>query len=264
MLDSLPLRTLHEARNWSKADVYLSEWPPQSGRKVVVKDFKKRALWFRIVAGRYFLRREWHALRVLDGTPGVPRAIAKPDADSLVVEYVRGEALSEIPRRTISDATMDRLENLVRTLHERGVTHGDLHLENILVDEEGNVAMLDWATAHVFNHRNKAQQWLFEEWQALDLRAVAKVKLYHARHRVNEHDRELLEGGSRSYRFIKSLRRTSDKMRGKKSSGRLERAIKKVKAQAEQAAAANSGAPTPQAPRTPNAPQASTQNEGDK
>jgi hypothetical protein len=56
-------------------------------------------------------------LRVLDGTRGVPRAIAKPDADSLVVEYVRGEALSEIPRRTISDATMDRLEDLVHTLH---------------------------------------------------------------------------------------------------------------------------------------------------
>jgi tRNA A-37 threonylcarbamoyl transferase component Bud32 len=137
VLDTLPMRTLHAARNWSKADVYLSEWPPQSGHKVVVKDFKKRALWFRIVAGRYFLRREWQALRVLDGTRGVPRAIAKPDADSLVVEYVRGEPLSEIPRRTISDATMDRLETLVRTLHERGVTHGDLHLENILVDEDG-------------------------------------------------------------------------------------------------------------------------------
>jgi hypothetical protein len=79
---------------------------------------------------------------------------------------------------------------------------------------------------------------LFEEWQALDLRAVAKVKLYHARHRVTEQDRALLEGGSRSYRLIKSLRRTSDKMRGKKSSGRLERAIKKVKGAKRGAAAA--------------------------
>lgn len=227
------MRTLHAARNWSKADVYLSEWPAGSGRQIVIKDFRKRALWFRIVAGRFFLRREWNALRALNGTPGVPRPVAKPDADSLVVEYLPGTALSDISRRTVSDATMERLEELIHTLHRRGVTHGDLHLENILVDEQGNVTLLDWATAHVFDKRNKAQQWLFEEWQALDLRAVAKAKVYHARHLVTEQDQEFLEGGSRTYRFVKSLRRTSDKLRGKKSSGRLERAVSKVKAQSK-------------------------------
>jgi tRNA A-37 threonylcarbamoyl transferase component Bud32 len=220
---------LHEARNWSKADVYLAEWPPQSGRQVVVKDFKKRALWFRIGAGRYFLRREWHALRALDGTPGVPRAIAKPDADSLVVEYVRGEPLSEMPDRGLDDATMERIEKLVHALHARGVTHGDLHHENILLDEDGKVALLDWATAHVFDRRNKTQGWVFEEWQALDLRAVAKIKLYHARHRVSEQDYELLESGSRVYRAIKSVRRTMDKVRGKKSTDRFERTLQKVR-----------------------------------
>jgi tRNA A-37 threonylcarbamoyl transferase component Bud32 len=241
VLDGLPLRTLHAARNWSKADVYLSEWPAGSGCQIVIKDFKKRALWFRIVAGRFFLRREWNALRALNGTPGVPRPIAKPDADSLVVEYLPGTALSDVARRTVSDATMDRLEELIHTLHRRGVTHGDLHLENILVDDSGNVTLLDWATAHVFDKRNKAQQWLFEEWQALDLRAVAKAKVYHARHLVTEKDQEFLEGGSRTYRFIKSLRRTSDKLRGKKPSGRLERAVSKVKSQSK-----------PQQPRTQN------------
>jgi hypothetical protein len=54
------------------------------------------------------------------------------------------------------------------------------------------------------------------------------------------------------------LRRTSDKMRGKKSSGRLERAINKVKAQSERAAAATKDEP-PAASQ-----QNRTQNEGDK
>jgi hypothetical protein len=46
-----------------------------------------------------------------------------------------------------------------------------------------------------------------------------KGKLYHARHRVTENDRELLEVAHAVTVFIKTLRRTSDKMRGKKSSG---------------------------------------------
>jgi hypothetical protein len=53
------------------------------------------------------------------------------------------------------------------------VTHGDLHLENIWWTKKVTWPCLIGPRAHVFDSRNKAQQWLFEEWQALDLRAVA-------------------------------------------------------------------------------------------
>jgi len=228
---------LHAARNWSKADVLCGEWPVGSESQIVVKDLKRRALWFRVLAGRALLRREWRALRVLENTEDVPRALARPDADSLVIEYVRGRSLQQLslqqPENSVlPDETSESIENLVTQLHERGVTHGDLHRDNIMVDEDGNVALIDWATAHVFpQQRSALQEWQFREWRALDLRALAKIKLYHAPNRLTAQDVELLEGASGAYRVVKKLRRVGEKLRGKKREYQLESALQEWKAQ---------------------------------
>jgi tRNA A-37 threonylcarbamoyl transferase component Bud32 len=221
-LEHLPLQTIHEARNWTKADVLIAEWPPQSGRRVVIKDLKKRALWFRLLAGRLFLRREWHALRVLNGMPGVPGAVARPDADAIVIEYLQGTPVVEIKRGELSPEVLRRIADRVNTLHTRGVTHGDLHQENILVSDDGGVAFIDWATANVFSKRAREPRprgvkgWTFDEWRALDLRAVAKLKAYHAPETLTEDEREILElGGSRLYRTVKKARLAGERLRGK-------------------------------------------------
>ncbi len=235
-LERLPLRALHPARNWSKADVLLAEWPPDSGRRVVVKDLKKRALWFRVLAGRYMLRREWRALRVLQGLAGVPRVVARPDADSLVIEYVEGTPLSDIARRRLPEGALERIESQLSALHARGVTHADLHRENILIGENGAVWFLDWATASVFPaRRNAFKEWSFAEWRALDLRAIAKLKIFNARDALTEHDYALLEGGaSPFYRAVKAVRRASDKLRGKEElPDKIEIALRELRGQRE-------------------------------
>lgn len=234
VLDSLSRTPIHTARNWSKADVYLVEWPPDSGVQVVVKDLRRCPLWFRISMGRSFMRREWKALRVLDGTRGVPCAVAKPSVDVLVIEYLAGSALKNLkPKHYPREATL-QLEELVRALHARGVTHGDLHDSNILIEQNESgvqVFLIDWATALVWKlHRSAAQQRLFREFRSLDLRSIAKMKLFYDRDHLGEDEMQLLEkGGSTLYRGVKNVRRRFDKMRGKQSKGTLERRLERVR-----------------------------------
>ena len=234
VLDSLSRTPIHTARNWSKADVYLVEWPTDSGVQVVVKDLRRCPLWFRISLGRGFMRREWKALRVLDGTRSVPRAVAKPNADVLVIEYLAGVALKSLNPKSYPRAATLQIETLVRDLHARGVTHGDLHDSNILIEQNENgvaVSLIDWATALVWkSERGAAQQRLFREFQSLDLRSVAKVKLFYDRDHLREDEMQLLEkGGSTLYRSVKNVRHRFDKMRGKRGQSNLERRLERVR-----------------------------------
>lgn len=206
-----------------------AEWPPNSGERVIIKDLRGRSLWFRLLYGRHVLRREWKVLRALSGVEGVPRVVGRPHPDVLVMEQVSGTSLAKIGAVQLEQETVARLENLMANLHARGVTHGDLHADNILIDDAGNVHLIDWATAHLGGNRGGKASWLADEWRALDDRAVAKVKLMYAKHHVTENDLDILENRSRAYRAVKSLRRGLNKVRGKKLAASDDKIAAKVK-----------------------------------
>lgn len=221
----MPLESLHHARNWSKADVFGGE---REGIRFVLKDFHRAPLWFK-PAARNFLKREWRALRALDDVANVPRALSRPDADSIVIEHAPGRQMHKMKHGQVPHAAVQSLVDLVEKLHARGVTHGDLHQQNVLVDAQGGIALIDWATAHVFHRPRGARRWLFEEFRALDRRALAKIKVYHAPDLVTEEDLDLIRNGaSRAYRSVKKVRRMGELLRGKKRLGALERKINKL------------------------------------
>lgn len=216
-LSQLNLTPLHVARNWSKADVLLGEY---NGQKVVVKDLKPRALWFRLLGGRYSMMREWRALEALQGLKGVPAPIALIDADCFVMEFRDGTPSKKLPRGAVKPQTLQQLESLLSEMHRRGVTHGDLHGGNILVDNLGDISLIDWATASFFGpHPVGLKAVSFANWRALDERALLKVKLSHAPEEITPREREiLLNGPSALYRFVKNLRFLLQKLRGKNPS----------------------------------------------
>jgi hypothetical protein len=215
-LETLPRRSLHQARNWSKADVSLIEWPPQSGQLVVVKDMRTRPLWFRVLAGRALMWREWRALRALEDLSGVPSPLTRPDADCFVMEYKPGRQLDSMEKWEISGDAVEKIVALLAEVHRRGVTHGDLHSHNILLDDNGEVALIDWATACVFGARRLGPKAVsFDEWKALDERALAKIKCASAPLDVTPRERDLLlHGGSRAYRLIKGFKGWKERVRG--------------------------------------------------
>jgi len=100
----------------------------------------------RFVARR-LLARERRALRVLEDLEGVPELIeAAPGI--LERSWIEGTPLSRA--ESLPEDFFDRLDDLVRALHARGVCHNDLHKEqNVLVAADGWPALVDFQLASV-------------------------------------------------------------------------------------------------------------------
>lgn len=100
----------------------------------------------RFVARR-LLARERRALGVLQGLAGVPRLLEVAPG-VLERSWIEGAPLSRA--ETLPQDFFDRLDDLVRAIHARGVCHNDLHKEqNVLVDADGWPALLDFQLASV-------------------------------------------------------------------------------------------------------------------
>lgn len=225
-LAELELEPLHVARNNTKADVYRFEWPPASGRYAVLKDMKPRPAWFRLTGGRVFLRREYRALKALEGIAGVPRALARPDADAIVMEWHSGTPAMNSENGAMSEAALENVARIIAAAHARGITHGDLHRSNVLLAEDGGVTLIDWATAGVFGLRRRGSKaFTFAEWCAIDLRAVAKFKARHAPHCLSPHEKDLLLNGSKIYRLVRTAGFKIRKMLGHTRAKPPERAV---------------------------------------
>lgn len=132
-----------EARNLSKAEVFLVK---DGERPLVVKTLARRPAISRGLLGGFLLRREGRMLARLEGTPGVPRLVGAT-ARTLVVEWAPGKTLFELRKRGISPETAERIEGVVRGVHERGFAHGDIGRRDVLVDRDGTVSLIDFATA---------------------------------------------------------------------------------------------------------------------
>ena len=74
------------------------------------------------------------------------------------------------------------LERAVRMMHARGVAHLDLrHRSNVLVGEDGEPILIDFASALCFHPGGVAARWLLPLFARYDLRAVEKwrQRLHH-------------------------------------------------------------------------------------
>ncbi|HEX8464308.1 MAG TPA: hypothetical protein VF627_06800, partial [Abditibacterium sp.] len=79
-----------------------------------------------------------------------------------------------------------------------------LHRSNVLLTPEGEVTLIDWATASVFRRKKSLfKSFTFAEWRSLDVRAVAKLKARHAPESVSGEEKEALLNGSKIYRLVR-------------------------------------------------------------
>jgi RIO-like serine/threonine protein kinase len=132
-----------EARNLSKAEVFLVR---DGDRPLVVKTLARRPAISRHLLGGFLLRREGRMLAKLAGTPGVPNLVGA-SAATLVVEWAPGRTLFELRKKGIPPETAERIERVLRGVHERGFAHGDIGRRDVLVDSDGAVSLIDFATA---------------------------------------------------------------------------------------------------------------------
>ncbi|HEX5054778.1 MAG TPA: phosphotransferase [Planctomycetota bacterium] len=124
---------------------------------------------------RLMIRREHRALSALAGLADVPAVVVGARGVARR-SWLPGQPLSvarELPRDYF-----DRLEELVRAMHARGVCHNDLHKEgNILVGDDGRPALIDFQLASLHPRRGRS----FGLRAAEDLRQIQKHRSLYCR-----------------------------------------------------------------------------------
>ena len=146
------------------------------------------------------LLREFEAYRRMDGLRGVPECYGLLGGRYLVVEFIRGTPYRQANWTDRANWFRDFLE-ILQSIHERGVSHGDLKSKpNILVTEDEKPCVIDFGTA--FLHKpgfHPLNNWFFEYDKRLDINAWVKHK-YHGRYAdAVEEDRQLLNYGRIEY-----------------------------------------------------------------
>ena len=171
VLQRLDRRRLSSGRNATKACVDVIRY---GGRELVIKDVSSRPLWVRAFLGPLQLRREARAYARLADLRGVPAFVQVIDRQAIALERIQGAPLRDVPRGTLPASFFDALEDLVASIHARGVAHGDLHHGDVLVGPGPEPYLVDFSTAAFASPGSPGL--LFSQWRASDLRGVAKLR----------------------------------------------------------------------------------------
>ena len=149
------------------------------GQRAIVKDYSVSGWLLRVLVGPWLIRREEHLYHLLQGTPGVPRLIGRLDRHALVIEQIPGRACSEYPEGSLPAEFFQRLEQVVRGIHTRGVVHCDIkNRSNIVVTDALEPYIVDFASAFTREGRfSPLRRFAFERFRLDDERAVVKARL---------------------------------------------------------------------------------------
>lgn len=181
----------------------------RDGLELVVKSAMGRGP-VRSVRQRTLLR-EYEAYQRMEGLQGVPRCFGLVDGRYLVLEFIRATPYREAAW-TDRERWFKELLAVLRSFHDRGVSHGDLKSKsNILVTHDQKPCVIDFGTAfirkpgfHPVNNR------LFEHGCRMDINAWVKHK-YHGRYEdIEGDDLELLDYSAVEYYVRKFSGRRTD------------------------------------------------------
>ncbi|MFN8606752.1 MAG: hypothetical protein U0931_04430 [Vulcanimicrobiota bacterium] len=163
-----------------RARVRLLQWP--DGSQALLKDFSRSSWLYRMTLGRLAISNEARAYQLAEGVVGVPRLLARPQPDSLVVEGVQGRSLNTIAREDhdLPFGIVDQARDILARLHGIGVAHGDLghDADGILGRDanviwgEGQLYLIDFASA-VYRDRSPAP--MFEAVCTYDRLLITKL-----------------------------------------------------------------------------------------
>lgn len=174
------------------------------GQHLVVKAAMGRGL-VRKVRERTLLR-EYQAYQRMDGLAGVPRCLGLVDGRYLVLEFIQAR-----PYRDATwvdrDRWFDELLAVLRSFHQRGVSHGDLKSKsNIMVTADEKPIVIDFGTA--FLHKpgfHPVNNYLFEHGRRMDINAWVKHKYHGSYENIAGADLELLDFSHIEY-YVRKIR----------------------------------------------------------
>jgi hypothetical protein len=183
LLDRLTPEKILPGRNGTKADILLLL---DKGNRVAVKDYRPRSFLVRNTIGRFLIRRETRAyLSAQANGPveGLAPFLGRPGPFTLATAWLDAVPLAVAAsgsRGRLDPDLFDRLDQILDHLHENCFALADLHHRDVLVSAEGDVFIVDLATAYHFqNHFSlfrPMRRSLFRRLCELDRIAAARLR----------------------------------------------------------------------------------------
>ena len=114
------------------------------GRFWTVKDFSSRPWWVRTFIAPFLLKRELAILDRLRGVEGVSQESFRIDRTAMAVLFMEGANIGREPAR-VTPLYLESFENLLRTMHARGVVHLDVRgTGNVMIRPDGSPGLIDF------------------------------------------------------------------------------------------------------------------------
>ena len=145
------------------------------GRTLMVKDVRRRNLFFRWTLGLWLIHKEWKIYSRLKGIRGVPQAVGRIDRFAFAMEFVPGRPIRR--EESLQPSFFSDLEQVLREFHGRGVVHLDLrHKGNILISEKGEPVLIDFNSSFAFKEKGIFRRFFFPILRWVDYGGFLKLK----------------------------------------------------------------------------------------
>ncbi|MBV1931092.1 MAG: phosphotransferase [Porticoccaceae bacterium] len=195
-----------------KPEIYFIDWQKQA---LCIKDFSHCSAIVRKTLGRWIVNKEASVLAALDGTSGVPHLIGTIDGPALIMKRLDANVLPRpmplklSPESTLTPAFFEQASILLATLHSIGITHGDIHRNNLLIDGAGQPVFIDFASALVNDKKmSKLKGWAWRTMAKIDLISVLNLRQkYFPDHPLSTEEVTLLATQPKAYSLHNKLRK---------------------------------------------------------
>ena len=195
--DSLPQQLVVQQRKYHLEKLFKHDFWAASGlyshgsSQVVLKIYRRQDLlglpmkWL----GSWLAEREISFYHHLQGLPGIARFLGTFGQNGFVHAYIPGQDLLEYPRDRLPNDFFDQLIDLMRSVHERGISYADANKrDNVIVGLDGRPYLIDFQISwrpnpggllrrpllfmqrmdmyHIFKHKSRLRPDLMrpEEW----------------------------------------------------------------------------------------------------
>jgi hypothetical protein len=212
LVDLAPERRI-PGRNFTKADLLFYR---VDGFGIALKSYGERGVLARWVFGRRLTGRESSAYRAAAGVAGLPEFLGRIGSVALATEWVAGRSLAERQGEIVDPSVFDRLAVIVETLHQRGVAVADLHRGDILLSDDNEVFLIDFAMAWTLGERpSRLRRAIFSHLCRLDWIALARIRARFLGGDIEAAVREVGGSTAKWHRWGRRVKKFWDRTRGR-------------------------------------------------
>jgi predicted Ser/Thr protein kinase len=181
----------------------------RGNRGFVIKDYRGQGFVFRHTVGRFLVWREAKAFRRLRGVRGVPAFYGTEGGLVLIMEAIPGRPVEGLEHeQALSCEFFEKLRNVVRAFHARGIAHCDLkRAPNILLGRNGEPYVVDWSAAITASElRIFPLNLIYRRFLVDDFNAVVKLQLRHAPDDISPQELRRYRSRGRIERIVRRFR----------------------------------------------------------